>query len=256
MAGEAKEPEAAAHSQGEGSKAKAKKPKAAAAAAAQDGEGAKAKAKKPKPAAAAAAAEEGEGSKAKKPKAAAAAEEGEGAKAKKPKAAAAAEEGEGAKAKKPAAAAAPVAAMAEAEVEELPKAIVRRLVKDKLARAASGGEGAEGGAEVIVNKDAMAAFAEGARIFIHYLSATANDVCKDGKRQTINAEDVFKALDEIEFPEFVEPLRTALEEFRSRNAARKPASGKKQSEKKRKLDKEAVPEEHNGAADEANVDGD
>lgn len=102
----------------------------------------------------------------------------------------------------------------------------------------------------------MAAFAESARIFIHYLSATANDVCKDGKRQTINAEDVFKALDEIEFPEFVEPLRTALEEFRSRNAARKPASGKKQSEKKRKLDKEAVPEEQNGAADEANADED
>ncbi|KAI4967547.1 hypothetical protein ZWY2020_024702 [Hordeum vulgare] len=39
----------------------------------------------------------------------------------------------------------------------------------------------------------------------------ANDVCKDGKRQMINAEDVFKALDEIEFPEFLEPLRTALE---------------------------------------------
>ncbi|KAF7044637.1 hypothetical protein CFC21_053841 [Triticum aestivum] len=215
MAGEAKEPEAAAQGEGSKPKTKAKKPKAAAAAA-EEGEGAKAnKAKKPKPAAAAA------------------------------------EEGEGSKAKKPAAASVP--AMAEAEVEELPKAIVRRLVKDKLARAASGGEGAEGGAEVIVNKDAMAAFAESARIFIHYLSATANDVCKDGKRQTINAEDVFKALDEIEFPEFVEPLRTALEEFRSRNAARKPASGKKQSEKKRKLDKEAVPEEQNGAADEANA---
>ncbi|XP_048573106.1 DNA polymerase epsilon subunit 3-like [Triticum urartu] len=219
MAGEAKEPEAAAQGEGSKPKTKAKKPKAAAAAA-EEREGAKAnKAKKPKPAAAAA--EEGEGSKAKKPAAAAAA--------------------------------APVPAMAEAEVEELPKAIVRRLVKDKLARAASGGEGAEGGAEVIVNKDAMAAFAESARIFIHYLSATANDVCKDGKRQTINAEDVFKALDEIEFPEFVEPLRTALEEFRSRNAARKPASGKKQSENKRKLDKEAVPEEQNGAADEANA---
>ena len=35
-------------------------------------------------------------------------------------------------------------------------------------------------------------------------------MCKDGKRQSINAEDVFKALDEIEFPEFVDPLRTAL----------------------------------------------
>jgi len=64
---------------------------------------------------------------------------------------------------------APAAAMAEAEVEELPKAIVRRLVKDKLAHVAGGGEGAE----VIVNKDAMAAFAESARIFIHYLSATS-----------------------------------------------------------------------------------
>ncbi|KAE8807247.1 glutathione gamma-glutamylcysteinyltransferase 1 [Hordeum vulgare] len=39
----------------------------------------------------------------------------------------------------------------------------------------------------------------------------ANDVCKDGKREMINVEDVFKALDEIEFPEFVDPLRTALE---------------------------------------------
>jgi DNA polymerase epsilon subunit 3 len=67
----------------------------------------------------------------------------------------------------PAPAAAP--AMTEAEVEELPKAIVRRLVKDKLAHIAGGGEGAE----VIVNKDAMAAFAESARIFIHYLSATS-----------------------------------------------------------------------------------
>jgi hypothetical protein len=36
-------------------------------------------------------------------------------------------------------------------------------------------------------------------------------MCKDAKRQTINAEDVFKALDEIDFPEFVEPLRTSLE---------------------------------------------
>ncbi|KAI4999945.1 hypothetical protein ZWY2020_004534 [Hordeum vulgare] len=39
----------------------------------------------------------------------------------------------------------------------------------------------------------------------------ANDVCKGEKRQMINVEDVFKALEEIEFPEFVEPLRTALE---------------------------------------------
>ena len=60
------------------------------------------------------------------------------------------------------------AALTEAEVGELPRAIVRRLVKEKLAHVAGGD-----GAEVIVNKDAMAAFAESARIFIHYLSATS-----------------------------------------------------------------------------------
>lgn len=39
----------------------------------------------------------------------------------------------------------------------------------------------------------------------------ANDICKESKRQTISAEDVFKALEEIEFPEFVASLRTSLE---------------------------------------------
>lgn len=39
----------------------------------------------------------------------------------------------------------------------------------------------------------------------------ASDVCKESKRQIINAEDVFKALEEIEFAEFVAPLRTSLE---------------------------------------------
>lgn len=43
------------------------------------------------------------------------------------------------------------------------------------------------------------------------LNCSANDICKESKRQTINAEDVFKALEEIEFPEFIEPLRASLE---------------------------------------------
>ncbi|KAL8102448.1 hypothetical protein AgCh_027077 [Apium graveolens] len=40
---------------------------------------------------------------------------------------------------------------------------------------------------------------------------SANDICKESNRQTINAEDVFKALDDIEFSEFVGPLRASLE---------------------------------------------
>lgn len=53
----------------------------------------------------------------------------------------------------------------EAEVEELPRSIVRRLVKEKLSELA-------GDEDVNVNKDALLAFGESARIFIHYLSAT------------------------------------------------------------------------------------
>ncbi|KAL6838503.1 hypothetical protein ACP4OV_031748 [Aristida adscensionis] len=143
------------------------------------------------------------------------------------------------------------AAMTEAEVDELPKAIVRRLVKDKLACVAGGD-----GAEVIVNRDAMAAFAESARIFIHYLSATANDMCKETKRQTINADDVLKALDEMEFSEFVEPLRTALQEFRNKNAGRRSEANKKQKEKRRKLDTEPLPQKENEPADDAKENDD
>lgn len=42
-------------------------------------------------------------------------------------------------------------------------------------------------------------------------SCRANDICRESKRQIINAEDVFKALEEIEFPEFAAPLRASLE---------------------------------------------
>ncbi|KAG6526109.1 hypothetical protein ZIOFF_016086 [Zingiber officinale] len=118
------------------------------------------------------------------------------------------------------------------EVEELPKAIVRRVVKDKLSKLSSGG----GEEEILVNKDALLAFSESTRIFIHYLSATANDICKESKRQTINADDVLKALEEIDFVEFVEPLKASLEEFRRRNEVKKSGVKGKETVKKRRIE--------------------
>ncbi|XP_076939890.1 DNA polymerase II subunit B4-like [Bidens hawaiensis] len=132
-----------------------------------------------------------------------------------------------------------------AEAEELPKAIVKRLVKDKLSQLS------KDGADIQIQKDSLSAFSESARIFIHYLSATANDICKESKRQTINAEDVFKALEEIEFQEFVTPLRASLEEFKQKNAKRKSDSSKAKEAKKSKTE-ETVTE--NGEAHE-NEDG-
>ncbi|KAK2427964.1 DNA polymerase II subunit B4 [Trifolium repens] len=77
-----------------------------------------------------------------------------------------------------------------AEIEDLPKTIVRRVVKEKLSTCSDDGD-------IAVHKDALLAFSESARIFIHYLSATANDICKESKRQIINAENVSLAYSEV-----------------------------------------------------------
>ncbi len=49
------------------------------------------------------------------------------------------------------------------------------------------------------------------QVFISYLTSAANDICKEAKRQTISAEDVFTALQDLEFGELISPLKEALE---------------------------------------------
>ncbi|KAF3437885.1 hypothetical protein FNV43_RR20641 [Rhamnella rubrinervis] len=121
---------------------------------------------------------------------------------------------------------------AVSEAEELPRAIVRRVVKDKLNQCSPDGD-------INVHKDALLAFSESARIFIHYLSATANDICKESKRQTISGDDVLKAVEEIEFPEVLKPLKASLSEFRKKNAGKKAGASKvKEVKKKRKVEEE------------------
>lgn len=117
-----------------------------------------------------------------------------------------------------------------AGIEELPKTIVRRVVKEKLSQCSRD-------QDISVNKDSLLAFCESARIFIHYLSATSNDICNESKRQTIKAEDVLKALEDMEFPELVRPLKVSLNEFRRKNAGKKAAASReKEVKKKRKVE--------------------
>ncbi|KAK1323438.1 hypothetical protein QJS10_CPA02g00989 [Acorus calamus] len=146
------------------------------------------------------------------------------------------------------------AAVPAAAVEELPRAIVRRVVKENLDRSSS----REG--EMTVHKEALIAFSESARIFIHYLSATANDISKESKRQTMNADDVLKALEEIEFSEFVGPLKASLEDFRRKNAAKRSGAKPKESNKKRKKEEKENPpaqeEENEDVMEEEEEDND
>ena len=98
--------------------------------------------------------------------------------------------------------------------DNLPAAHIKRLVKHKLNELmAELGPDAKGNKqEGNIQKQALFAFTESAKIFIHYLTATANDICRDGKRQTISVDDVFRAIDELEFGEFfAELLRQSLE---------------------------------------------
>lgn len=115
----------------------------------------------------------------------------------------------------------------EPQDADLPKALIKRIVKNKLSEA--------DGKDYQINKDALLAFGEAGKLFIHYLTATANDVCKEAKRQTISADDVVTALADIEFPELIEPLKQALESYRQ--DLKEKNKKKAEASKKRKADK-------------------
>mmetsp|Transcript_4314 Transcript_4314/g.19628 ORF Transcript_4314/g.19628 Transcript_4314/m.19628 type:complete len:150 (+) Transcript_4314:35-484(+) len=136
--------------------------------------------------------------------------------------------------------------------DDLPRAHIKRIVKGKLtALMNEGGPDAKGNKapDGHVQKEALLAFGECAKIFIHLLTSTANDICRDGKRQTISVDDVFKAVDELEFSEFGEPLKEALAAFK-KDAAAKSAKRNDAAIKKRKAEDDAVAEGGEGGDDE------
>lgn len=97
--------------------------------------------------------------------------------------------------------------------DDLPRAHIKRIVKTKLTELMNdlGPDKSGKAPDGHVQKEALLAFGESAKIFIHYLTATANEICRDGRRQTISVEDVFRAIEELEFGDFGEALKVALE---------------------------------------------
>lgn len=65
--------------------------------------------------------------------------------------------------------------------------------------------------DVNVQKEVLQATAECTRVFIHYLVNAANDICQENRRQNVSSDDVLKALEEAEFSEYQEPIRTMLQ---------------------------------------------
>lgn len=106
----------------------------------------------------------------------------------------------------------------------LPTAVVTRLIKDALPDG------------INIGKEARIAISKAASVFIIYLSTAAVNEAKKSKHKTMSPQNIFDALEEIEFESFIEPLKSSLEVYRQTIKDKK--SSKQASEKKEDESKE------------------
>lgn len=100
----------------------------------------------------------------------------------------------------------------------LPLSVVYRLIKDAIPEG------------VNVSKEARSAISRAASVFVIYLSSAATTVAKKGKHKLLTPQNVFDALNEIEFENFTEPLQESLEVYR------KSIRDKKENKKNKNTD--------------------
>ena len=98
--------------------------------------------------------------------------------------------------------------MAEMEVE-LPRALIKRIVKAKLAEQADLGDD-EGKRDFQLNKDATTAFSQASKVFLTYVRSAAHDICRENNRSTVAPQDIIQALDDLCFQDFVPDLQDLL----------------------------------------------
>lgn len=84
----------------------------------------------------------------------------------------------------------------------LPLSVVTRIVRDALPDG------------VNVSKDARAALAKAASVFVLYATSCANNFAVKNKRKTVTGADIISAMEEMEFESFVDVLTGSLEQFR------------------------------------------
>lgn len=81
----------------------------------------------------------------------------------------------------------------------LPNAVVSRLMKESLPDGIS------------ISKEAKSCLSRSASVFVLYLTATSVNHSKKEKHKTMTAQNVLDALEEIDFENFIEPLKQQLE---------------------------------------------
>ncbi|KAF2401187.1 histone-fold-containing protein [Trichodelitschia bisporula] len=88
-------------------------------------------------------------------------------------------------------------------IEELnlPKTMIARLAKGMLP------------ANTSINKEALLAISKSATVFVSYISAQANDNALRGGKKTIQPENVFEAMADLEMGDFVPRLEAELKKY-------------------------------------------
>lgn len=101
----------------------------------------------------------------------------------------------------------------------LPVAVVNRIVRDALP------------SNVKVSREANAAIAKAASVFVLYATSCTNNVATKSHRKTLQGSDVVQAITDMEFDKFVKPLENALDAWKSEQAKKKEESAKRKKEK-------------------------
>eukprot|EP00762_Andalucia_godoyi_P006501 ANDGO_02881.mRNA.1 DNA polymerase epsilon subunit 3 len=78
----------------------------------------------------------------------------------------------------------------------IPPTIVARLMKQVFSD------------NMLISKEARAAVARSTQVFVQFLTAAAQEFAAKSKRQTIFADDIFAALEEIQFASWVDQLKS------------------------------------------------
>merc|ERR1712210_411594 len=81
------------------------------------------------------------------------------------------------------------------------------------------------------SKEANAAIAKAASVFVLYATSCANNVAQKSHRKTLTGADVIKAIHEMEFDKFAKPLESSLESWKASQAKKKEESIKRRKEK-------------------------
>ncbi|ESP00265.1 hypothetical protein LOTGIDRAFT_238643 [Lottia gigantea] len=115
----------------------------------------------------------------------------------------------------------------------LPNAVVTRIIKEAIPEG------------INVSKEARLAISKAASVFVLYATSCSNNFALKGKRKTINATDVISAMEDMEFEQFVDPLKECLDVFRNEQ------KGKREASQQRKKDRE---QSNNSTLDGSNLD--